>query len=97
MGLLIVTSATPTTLSGVDRLGVELREAGHHAVVDQLGDRVGEPVEALLELRALQGEENVEHMLRGVRVADRQVGLQEVDPGRGPVAHARRSGGPRAR
>ena len=66
---------------------------GHHAVVDQLGDRVGEPEEALLQLRALQGEEDVQHVLRGVRVPDRQVGLQEVDPGRGTMAHGVVAGG----
>jgi hypothetical protein len=67
------------------------------AVVYQLGDGVREPVEALLELGAVEGEEDVEDMLRGVGVADRQVGLHQVDPGGRARGAARRSAGRPAR
>jgi hypothetical protein len=55
-------------------------------VVDQLGDGVREPVEAVLELRPVEREEDVEDVLRGVGVPDREEGLDQVDSGRGPVA-----------
>jgi hypothetical protein len=51
----------------------------------ELGDGVGKPKEALLEVGAVEGEEDVEHVLGGLDVADRQVGLQEVEPGGRPV------------
>jgi hypothetical protein len=87
MGLLIETRATPTALAdGSSDAELNWGIPFTDAVVDQLGDRVGEPVEALLELGAVEREEDVEDMLRGVGVADRKVGLHEVDARGGPVA-----------
>lgn len=46
---------------------------------DHFRDRVGEPVEALLQLGSLQTKQNIEHMLRGIRIAHGEVGLQEIE------------------
>jgi hypothetical protein len=43
-------------------------------------------VEPVLELGPVEGEEDVEDVLRRVRVADREVCLDEVEPGSGAVA-----------
>ena len=51
-----------------------------------VGDDIGESEQALLQLGPIEGEQQIEHMLGGLRIAHRQVGLQQVDAGRRPVA-----------
>ena len=46
---------------------------------DHFRDRIGEPVEALLQLGPLQTKQNIEHMLRGIRIAHSEVGLKKVE------------------
>jgi len=69
------------------------RPLGHHRVearrvtrLDHPGDRIGKPVEPLLELRPVEVEQPVEHVLGRFGVAQGQVGLQQVQPGGRPVA-----------
>ena len=55
--------------------------AGH-----ELGDDVGEPEETLLEVGPVEREKDVEDVLRGLEVADGEIGLEEVEPGGRAVA-----------
>ena len=52
---------------------------------DQFGQRVGKTMQPFLELRTLQGKQNVEQVLRCVGVACREVGLKQVQSGCGTV------------
>ena len=77
MGLLIETRATPNRLPRGSRPTSESNWGMpfDDAVLDQLGDRVREPVQAVLELGAVEREEDVEDVLGGIGVPDREVGL----------------------
>src|ERR1017187_5372656 len=63
-----------------------MRDAAPDTFAYELGDRVGEPMETVLELRPIEGEKDVEDVLRRVGVADGEVGLEKVDSDREPVA-----------
>ena len=47
----------------------------------QVGDRVGKTEKPLLQLRPVEGEQQIQHVLGGFRVAHGQVGLQKIDAG----------------